>query len=1260
MGGLIAMTLPAIGRADVLQSLTLVDITHQPNAAACARIAGYMTQDLPVFADPQDYVAFVKQNLPLGDVPEEVWQRFARNQLVQTPQGYTLHIDPYIVPGAKAALAAGIDLTEGLRQIDCPLALVAGEVSDLCGAAEIAALRALHPNFTVHVCPGAGHIPALADDAANGFIAGFIAGATRKKRGVMRRVAGFALELLGLAAVIVIAGVLALMLRLQQGPMNVDFLAAHVEKAFAQSQNGFVFDIDRTEMIWGRRSDPFALDMHNLRIRRSDDTPVAVIDRIKVVLSKRAMLLGRVVPKELYVYSPVLRVVRTVDGTLSLNVGRGRLENDAAIENAWDETAREEATPEQAQAQKEIIANLLAQMRDTSWQGAFGRLKRITIEDALLAYEDNVLGVVWRAVGAKIVLARHDDRLVADTIFRGSFNPGDAAAEPAFVRLRFDHDWNSGATTARAYFTGLNPADVAPDSEKLKMLSGFNLPLKGEAALLLDDKLNPSMMRFTVAGGEGLFNLLELYPEPVAVKRLLASGSYDIGHGEGIVDRLQLDFGGPTAEISARLSAAEDADGVPARRVEIKGDLNEMPMDDLHRYWSAKLAPDAQAWVTKHLGAGVAHKATVDMALLLGPEKAVTVEKLGGQIDFTGIDVDYFPPLKKVTGVDGRATYDADTFNIEVGKGALGDMRVDGGTVKIGNLKNAHAPGEHARIDIAVSLAGPLKTALEVIDSKPLSYPSSLGLDTAGVAGAADVDVTFAFPLHKALEIHEVAVTAKAKVEKAVLPAVAAGFGLSGGPFAVDLEKGRLRVKGEGRFGDAAIILDWQKNFTDMAAPAMQLDATLTAPAAMLPAFGVPEMLAPSGMLPARLALVERRDGTAMLKLDGDLTPLGFSVAALDVAKGENDPGALQLELAMKDQKPQALTRLSVDTPALTLDGRVDFAGGEQAAFKAATLSRLRFGRSDLQDVAVSVPAAGGYAVAAKGAVLDAAGMFRDDDTPNTDEDAARRSDPVTIDLAVDKLMTGENKALDAVRLKLIRNDLRRLEMLELDAVAGNKPLMVRYLPADGGKTLRFEAGNAGAALDILGITSAIRGGRLVIDGKPAVRPQEPLASARDMAGTAVLADFEVRNAPVLAKLLNAMSLSGILDLMNNKGLSFKKARARFNWVDRSPQTGADRTVRAIRLEDGQTSGASLGLMFEGGIDLWRKVYDLKGTIVPVSDINKILEKIPLLGDVLTAGGEGLIAATYTIEGPQKNPDVDVNPLSVLAPGVLRKIFFED
>ena len=66
----------------------------------------------------------------------------------------------------------------------------------------------------------------------------------------------------------------------------------------------------------------------------------------------------------------------------------------------------------------------------------------------------------------------------------------------------------------------------------------------------------------------------------------------------------------------------------------------------------------------------------------------------------------------------------------------------------------------------------------------------------------------------------------------------------------------------------------------------------------------------------------------------------------------------------------------------------------------------------------------------------------------------------------------------------------------------------------------------------------------------------------------------------------------------------------------------------------------------------------LSGTFVPLYGLNSFVSNIPLLGDILTSRkGEGIIGMTYTMEGTFAEPDISVNPLSALTPGILRRIF---
>ncbi len=67
---------------------------------------------------------------------------------------------------------------------------------------------------------------------------------------------------------------------------------------------------------------------------------------------------------------------------------------------------------------------------------------------------------------------------------------------------------------------------------------------------------------------------------------------------------------------------------------------------------------------------------------------------------------------------------------------------------------------------------------------------------------------------------------------------------------------------------------------------------------------------------------------------------------------------------------------------------------------------------------------------------------------------------------------------------------------------------------------------------------------------------------------------------------------------------------------------------------------------------------DISGTLVPAYVLNTVLGNIPVLGNLLLGGaGQGIFAANFRIAGPLGDPKVSVNPLSALAPGVLRRLF---
>ena len=151
------------------------------------------------------------------------------------------------------------------------------------------------------------------------------------------------------------------------------------------------------------------------------------------------------------------------------------------------------------------------------------------------------------------------------------------------------------------------------------------------------------------------------------------------------------------------------------------------------------------------------------------------------------------------------------------------------------------------------------------------------------------------------------------------------------------------------------------------------------------------------------------------------------------------------------------------------------------------------------------------------------------------------------------------------------------------------------------------------------------------------------------ISGSLEIENFRIKNAPVLAQIISSASIVGLLDNLNGNGLLFTKIDGSFDYKESK-----------LTLKDGVAVGPSLGLTM-GGYEKYgqkQNTVNVTGLLSPVYIINGVIKAIPLIGKVLGGDkGEGVFGVSYKVQGDSSNPIVSVNPLSILTPGVFRKIF---
>ena len=199
------------------------------------------------------------------------------------------------------------------------------------------------------------------------------------------------------------------------------------------------------------------------------------------------------------------------------------------------------------------------------------------------------------------------------------------------------------------------------------------------------------------------------------------------------------------------------------------------------------------------------------------------------------------------------------------------------------------------------------------------------------------------------------------------------------------------------------------------------------------------------------------------------------------------------------------------------------------------------------------------------------------------------------------------------------------------------------------GRKLTLDAGDAGQLIQGLFNFQSIKGGKLKLSASLPGRASDPDLgrAAPDYQGTLDIDDFQVVNQPLLARLFSAGSLTGMGDLMGGDGISVENLNVPFSSKN-----------NVISVHDARARGRAIGATADGYIDRPKNQVALKGSLVPAYGLNSVLGNIPLLGDVLVSKkGEGVFGVTYSATGNADQPKIDVNPLSVLTPGILRRIF---
>lgn len=831
------------------------------------------------------------------------------------------------------------------------------------------------------------------------------------------------------------------------------------------------------------------------------------------------------------------------------------------------------------------------------------------------------------SANAEISATRRSAELDPDIRLSARLNPGTLTLHA--IDQPFD-----GANIDAVYDFAKNSVEFLPSAMRF---GATNLPFTG--GLIDLDRINPDAGKgfgidFLVRGGKVFTEASGAPPSDMDAQ---ASGYYQAETKElifnqmaastragSLIGSMKLKFGGPEPEISfaAQTPSAQ--------------------MQAVKQLWPFWIAPVARKWVSSNLFAGSVSNGSIavfvpavrqrnpDGSLRLDPEQ------LNINFDVTNARVNIAGDIPPVRGTTGRIQLKGPTLSVDIKSGTSyfptdRSVNIDGGTFTIPDIY------EHPlTADMAITVSGAADAVAELITYRPIKFLGRTGLKPEDMAGNIRADVKAHFGLNSADDI-EPEWTAAMTLTNVDLMKPVQGRQLTGLTGTVDVDPRRAVLKAKGKVDDVPMELTATEPFDD--------ESKMTRERLLTLALGTKDIarLFPNleqvvgGTVKAKVSLMP----DDLQKVEADLSAATLKVPGSGWTKGAGIPARASFDVARQEENVE-VRNLSIDGEGFGVTGRIEARGGKLVV---AAFDKVKLAANDNFSIRVK-PIRSGYDVSLSGASADGRAALTRLRSVGTDTDPTPRTFTLVLRAKLDKVYGFGDETLRNVDLAYapITADGGKLQ---LSALTGNgQPVVGQMVEDNRGRFVQITSADAGATFRFLGLYSRLQKGLL----NTRIRP------GRDGSwnGNMDIRDFQLANEERLQTIVSTPA--------GKDGRSLNKA------VKRDIDVRSEKFQRgfayfryasgALMIENGILRGTQVGATFQGTLRDAAGNMDVTGTFMPAYGLNRLFAELPVIGILLGNGRDrGLLGITFKLTGPFEKPNLTINPLSIIAPGIFRQIF---
>ncbi|MGE0407750.1 MAG: AsmA-like C-terminal domain-containing protein [Amphiplicatus sp.] len=758
-------------------------------------------------------------------------------------------------------------------------------------------------------------------------------------------------------------------------------------------------------------------------------------------------------------------------------------------------------------------------------------------------------------------------------------------------------------------------------------------------ARLAGHSLSPAGFGFALKGESVAVAAPDILPEPLVLSAIEMTGDYDIAARRLSLASARADFL-DVALAGAFSYARPDMALSPA----IKADLalaGALDRDRLLKLWPLHIAEGARDFVAERMPRGEARNMALTIDLPAGaiiPGEGMPDEAMTMTFDIADAVAIYTVGMTPITRASGSARLTGNRFVIEGARGRIGPVPLTEGEIDFTALHPRWRP-----VHFRFTAAGAASDILGVLNEKPLELLKKTKLDPSHFIGDAVLRADIIRPNKRDVAREDYGYAGKATFKNLSIAEFYAGIDVTGAAGEIALASRSMTVTADAQFGGAPINFRWRQKFYAVDGPS-EFRVTGEVDSSTGDIFGVPTRALLRGPVAFDATATGDLGALKNVVIDADFEKAALTFDAFGWMKPQGVPAKGSLDLAFGG------TGVDVRNVDLRGDG-VDIRGaaalGEQGLVRRAAFERVFLdGAADFTLTATRAET-GAAEILMTGPFLDAGPLVEALVEGGSEEKGS-------FDWGNGVFLRGRIDSLalrKGVRFRDAALDIRRradaLETFDLSArTEGGAPISMALADATAGpakeaRIIEARTSDIGALMaGVFGVAS-IKGGegsmRVTLGG--AGKGVTGLIDARHM---------RVVGAPLLARIFSAGSLGGLADLLNGEGIELNSASAAFDFKD-----------GVFTLEEARAAGPSVGLTASGSIARGgHGGVDLNGAVAPVYQLNSMLGRAPVIGDLLVGReGEGVVALAYHVTGPVEAPTVAVNPLSALAPGFLRRMF---